>query len=64
MWNSATDELLGRIDPYIGVNIDLGGTVRNLDAEVARLKEEEQRRLTPSGDVQERFEQEEGTGGA
>jgi hypothetical protein len=34
-WNSATGELLGRADPYIGVNIDLGGTVRSLDAEVA-----------------------------
>jgi hypothetical protein len=51
VWSSATGELLGRTDPYVGVNIDLGGTVRNLDAEVVKLKEEEQRRLTPSGDA-------------
>jgi len=64
VWNSATGELLGRTDPYVGVNIDLGGTVRNLDAEVARLKEEEQRRLTPAGDAEEKREREEGTRGA
>ena len=49
VWHADSGELLGRTDPHIPINIDLSGTLRSLDAEVTRLKEEEQRRLEQPG---------------
>lgn len=46
VWHAESGALLGRTDPYVPVNIDTGGTLRNLDADLAKLRDEEQRRLT------------------
>ena len=46
VWNAESGALLGRTDPYIPINIDLGRTLKDLKAEVAKLEAEEQRRLS------------------
>jgi hypothetical protein len=35
VWNAESDELLGRTDPYVPMNIDIGGTVKNLDQNIS-----------------------------
>jgi hypothetical protein len=45
VWNAESGELLGRTDPYVPMNIDIGGIDKNLDQNIVRLEAEEQRRL-------------------
>jgi len=49
VWSVEAGTLLGRTDPYVAVNIDLGRTVEALNAHIAQLQAEKQRRQSSSG---------------
>ncbi len=44
VWNADTGVVLGRCDPVVPVNVDIGATVANLDAQIERISAEAQRR--------------------
>jgi hypothetical protein len=49
IWDAESGALLGRTDPYVGVNIDLPGTASGLEKLAADLEAEQQRRLGSTG---------------
>ena len=46
VYNVETGERLGRTDAFVAMNIDLGTTIENLDAMLAELRAERERRAT------------------
>jgi methylamine utilization protein MauJ len=44
VWNADTGVVLGRCDPVVPVNVDIGATVANLDAQIERISAEAHRR--------------------
>ncbi len=49
VWDAESGALLGRTDPYVGVNIDLSATANGLEKLAAELEAELQRRLGSTG---------------
>jgi hypothetical protein len=45
VWNADAEIVLGRCDPLVPVNVDIGATVANLDAQIERISAEAQRRV-------------------
>jgi hypothetical protein len=44
VWNSESGVVLGRCDPVLPVNVDIGATLENLDAQIERIRAEVQSR--------------------
>ena len=52
VWDSESGALLGRSDPYVGMNIDLSATASGLERLATELEAERQRRLASPGPAQ------------